>query len=123
MSYQLSSRAIRERPATHLPLHCRVAVGHRHVRDRQRQPSVDGVEVREELASSEAAGKARAQVRHQHLACVALAFDRESLWTYAGGEDGKLRVWDDKGKLVQTLEAPAPVQTIPTPNPVASTNE
>lgn len=53
----------------------------------------------------------------------ALAFDRESLWTYAGGEDGKLRVWDDKGKLVQTLEAPGPVQTNPTPNPVASTNE
>ena len=53
----------------------------------------------------------------------ALAFDRESLWTYAGGEDGKLRVWDEKGKLVQTLEAPVPVQTNPTPNPVASTNE
>jgi hypothetical protein len=53
----------------------------------------------------------------------ALAFDRESLWTYAGGEDGKLRVWDDKGKLVQTLEAPGPGQTNPTPNPVASTNE
>lgn len=50
----------------------------------------------------------------------ALAFDRESLWTYAGGEDGKLRVWDEKGKIVQTLEAPAP-QT--GPNPLASTNE
>lgn len=48
----------------------------------------------------------------------ALAFDRESLWTYAGGEDGKLRVWDDKGKIVQTLEAPAAQ-----PNPLASTNE
>lgn len=50
----------------------------------------------------------------------ALALDRESLWTYAGGEDGKLRVWDDKGKLVQTLEAPA---AAPQPNPVASVNE
>lgn len=48
----------------------------------------------------------------------ALAFDRETLWTYAGGEDGKLRVWDDKGKIVQTIEAPAPQ-----PNPVASVNE
>lgn len=37
----------------------------------------------------------------------ALAFDRGSLWTFAGGEDGRLRAWDDKGKLVQTLEAPA----------------
>ncbi len=50
----------------------------------------------------------------------ALAFDRESLWTFAGGEDGKLRAWDDKGKLVQTLEAPAPKSE---PNPVASNNE
>lgn len=48
----------------------------------------------------------------------ALAFDRETHWTYAGGEDGKLRVWDDKGKIVQTLEAPAAK-----PNPVASINE
>jgi WD40 repeat protein len=48
----------------------------------------------------------------------ALAFDRETHWTYAGGEDGKLRVWDDKGKIVQTLEAPAAK-----PNPVASLNE
>ncbi len=38
----------------------------------------------------------------------ALAFDKESLWSYAGGEDGKLYVWDDKGKLKSTLEAPAP---------------
>lgn len=38
----------------------------------------------------------------------ALAFDRERLRTFAGGEDGKLRAWDEKGKLVQTLEAPAP---------------
>lgn len=49
----------------------------------------------------------------------ALAFDRETLWTYAGGEDGKLRVWDDKGKIVQTIEAAA----APKPNPVASVNE
>lgn len=63
----------------------------------------------------------------------ALALDRESLWAYAGGEDGKLRVWDDKGKLVQTLgapaarSAPATASMVPgsakTPNPVASTNE
>lgn len=50
----------------------------------------------------------------------ALAFDRESLWTYAGGEDGKLRVWDDKGKIVQTLESP---DVQPGPNPLASANE
>jgi|GEM_PF-284442 len=37
----------------------------------------------------------------------ALAFDTQSLWSYAGGEDGKLYVWDDKGKLKSTLEAPA----------------
>lgn len=49
----------------------------------------------------------------------ALAFDRETLWTYAGGEDGKLRVWDDKGKIVQTIEAAA----APKPDPVASVNE
>jgi WD40 repeat protein/mono/diheme cytochrome c family protein len=67
----------------------------------------------------------------------ALVFDRESLWSYAGGEDGKLRAWDDKGKLVQTLEAPAaatavaaPTQSAPAasaaghqPSPVASANE
>jgi WD40 repeat protein/mono/diheme cytochrome c family protein len=69
----------------------------------------------------------------------ALAFDRESLWSFAGGEDGKLRAWDDKGKLVQTLEAPvpapapavaapsqpAPAASVanPTPNPVVSANE
>ncbi len=43
----------------------------------------------------------------------ALAFDTKSLWSYAGGEDGKLYVWDDKGKLKSTLEA-APV---PAPTP------
>ncbi len=44
----------------------------------------------------------------------ALAFDRESLWTYAGGEDGRLRAWDDKGKLVQTMDAPpAPPEAKP----------
>ncbi len=48
----------------------------------------------------------------------ALAFDRDSLWTYAGGEDGKLRVWNDQGKIAQTLEAPSAA-----PNPLASTNE
>ncbi len=49
-----------------------------------------------------------------------LAFDSQSLWSYAGGEDGKLYVWDDKGKLKQTLEAPAPkVES----NPVALKTE
>ncbi|NLT70550.1 MAG: hypothetical protein GXX91_07620 [Verrucomicrobiaceae bacterium] len=43
----------------------------------------------------------------------ALAFDPKSLWSYAGGEDGKLYVWDEKGKLKSTLEA-APV---PAPKP------
>lgn len=50
----------------------------------------------------------------------ALAFDRESLWTYAGGEDGKLRVWDDKGKLVQTLEVPVSAESNKTSSPVAT---
>lgn len=48
----------------------------------------------------------------------ALAFDSTSLWSYAGGEDGKLYVWDDKGKLKSTLEAPA--ATPPTPQPSAT---
>lgn len=43
----------------------------------------------------------------------ALAFDPESLWSYAGGEDGKLYVWDDKGKLKSTLDAPVPVAGTP----------
>lgn len=43
----------------------------------------------------------------------ALAFDPESLWFYAGGEDGKLYVWDDKGKLKSTLDAPVPVAGTP----------
>jgi len=49
---------------------------------------------------------------------LTLAFDRETLWSYAGSESGRLYVWDDKGKLAQTLEPPAPPS-----NPVASTNE
>lgn len=65
----------------------------------------------------------------------ALALDRESLWTFAGGESGRLYAWDDKGKLAQTLEPPAPkAETAPAPketaakpdkpaNPVASTSE
>jgi WD40 repeat protein len=53
----------------------------------------------------------------------ALALDRTSLWSYAGGEDGRLRVWDDKGKLVQTLDAPSPTASPAKLNPVASTNE
>ena len=57
----------------------------------------------------------------------ALAFDKESLWSYAGGEDGKLYVWDDKGKLKSTLDPPAatPVPTgtagvPPAPKPTAA---
>jgi len=48
----------------------------------------------------------------------ALAFDTESLWSYAGGEDGKLYAWDDKGKLKPTIDAPAPAPA-PKPAPVA----
>lgn len=47
----------------------------------------------------------------------AFAFDAQSLWSFAGGEDGKLYVWDDKGKLKQTLEPPAPKDES---NPVVS---
>ncbi len=56
----------------------------------------------------------------------ALAFDTQSHWSYAGGEDGKLYVWDDKGKLKSTLEAaplPAPKPEKPTkPAPTQMTS-
>ncbi len=42
----------------------------------------------------------------------ALAVDPESRWTFAGGEDGKLYVWDPNGKLKQTLEPPAAASVV-----------
>jgi WD40 repeat protein/mono/diheme cytochrome c family protein len=50
----------------------------------------------------------------------AFAFDTSSLWAFGGGEDGKLYVWDAKGKLKQTLEPPTPKDET---NPVASRSE
>jgi len=53
-------------------------------------------------------------------ALFAFAFDPDSHWSFAGGEDGNLYVWDDKGKLKQTLEPPAPKADA---NPVASKSQ
>jgi len=42
----------------------------------------------------------------------ALAVHPERQWTFAGGEDGRLHVWDEKGKRQITLEPPAEAESI-----------